>query len=268
MFDVSIPRPQANPPIVDLFLHPLLGARRVSLHGGASVFEPTTPASTLYFIHRGQVRLYQVCQDQEQLIEIYGPGDWFGIGALAGASNHGARAITVGQTILSEIPIERMQALMPQHPKAAAELIRTLAQRIQHAREESSKLVFDDCHTRLLKALIRFSKSAAASQGLDGTVIRITHLQLAQAIGVARETVSLALKDLRDLNVLKTGRNQVTFDLAAIERLLQERLQRPAPAAEPPVATQTTEPPVETREPELAGVAASAEVEKPLDAHL
>ena len=97
--------------------------------------------------------------------------------------------------------------------------------------EESSRLIFDDCHTRLLKALIRFSHSAAASQGTAGIVLHITHLQLAQAIGVARETVSLALKDLRDQNVLKTGRNQVTFDPTSIDPVLQQRLQRPAPVA-------------------------------------
>ena len=86
-------------------------------------------------------------------------------------------------------------------------------------------------NNRLLRALIRFSHSPAASQTTSGVVLHITHLQLAQAIGVARETVSLALKDLRDQNVLKTGRNQVTFDPRAIEQLLQNRLQRPAPAA-------------------------------------
>jgi CRP/FNR family transcriptional regulator, cyclic AMP receptor protein len=231
MFDVAVPRSHVNPPLVELFLNPLLGARRISLHGGASVFEPSHPANSLYFIHRGQVRLYQVGREQSQLIEILGPNDWFGISAIAGASSQGSRGVTVGPAILSEIPVDRFQALLQQHPKAAAELIRSLAQRLRGAREESSRLIFDDCHTRLLKALIRFSHSAAASQSTSGVVLHITHLQLAQAIGVARETVSLALKDLRDQSVLKTGRNQVTFEPQAIESLLQQRLQRPAPVA-------------------------------------
>lgn len=241
MFDVAVPRSNANPPLVDLFLNPLLGARRVSLHSGTSIFEPTHPASSLYFIHRGQVRVYTVGREQSQLIEILGPNDWFGVAALAGASSHGSRAVAVGPVIISEVPLDRFVALLQQHPKAATEMVRSLAQRLRHARDESSRLVFDDCHTRLLRTLIRFSHSPAASQA-SGTsvVLHITHLQLAQAIGVARETVSLALKDLRDQNLLQTGRNQVTFDPRAIEQLLQQRLQRAGiqnPTQAPPAAT-------------------------------
>ncbi len=234
MFDVAVPRSHVNPPLVDLFLNPLLGARRVSLHGGASVFEPNHPASSLYFIHRGQVRVYTVGRDQSQLIEILGTNDWFGVSALAGASSHGSRAVTVGPSILSEVPLDRFQALLQQHPKAAADLVKQLSQRLRAAREESSRLIFDDCHTRLLRALLRFSHSPASTQSAAGVVLHITHLQLAQAIGVARETVSLALKDLRDQNVLKTGRNQVAFDPRSIDQILQQRIAKamsaPAPA--------------------------------------
>ena len=235
MFDVAVPRTHVNPPLVELFLNPLLGARRISLHGGASVFEPNHPASSLYFIHRGQVRVYIVGREQSQLIEILGLNDWFGVAALAGVASHGARAITVGPTILSEVPLDRFQALLQQQPKAAADLVKQLAQRLRQTREESSRLIFDDCHTRLLRALLRFSYSSAATQNTSGVVLHITHMQLAQAIGVARETVSLALKDLRDQNILKTGRNQVTFDPRAVDQVLQVRLQRPAPATPPTV---------------------------------
>lgn len=235
MFDVAVPRTHMNPPLVDLFLNPLLGARRISLHGGASVFEPNHPASSLYFIHRGQVRVYTVGREQSQLIEILGTNDWFGVSALAGAASHGSRAVTVGPVILSEVPLDRFHALLQQQPKAASDLVKQLAQRLRQTREESSRLIFDDCHTRLLRALIRFSKSPAATQTTAGVVLHITHLQLAQAIGVARETVSLALKDLRDQNTLKTGRNQVSFDPRMIEQILQQRMQRPAPAAPPTV---------------------------------
>jgi CRP/FNR family transcriptional regulator, cyclic AMP receptor protein len=229
MFDVAVPRSNVNPPLVDLFLNPLLGARRVSLHSGTSIFEPSHPASSLYFIHRGQVRVYTVGKEQSQLIEILGPNDWFGANALAGASSHGSRAVAVGPVIISEVPLDRFIALLQQHPKAASEMVRSLAQRLRHAREESSRLVFDDCQTRLLRALIRFSRSPAASAaGATSVVLRITHLQLAQAIGVARETVSLALKELRDQKLLQTGRNQLTFDPRAVEQLLQPSAQRAA----------------------------------------
>ena len=63
-----------------------------------------------------------------------------------------------------------------------------------------------------MDALIRFSHSSAASRDGSGVVLRITHEQLAQAIGVARETVSLALTEMRRLNLVRTGRNQLMYN--------------------------------------------------------
>lgn len=221
MFDVAAPRTHTNPPLVDLFQSPLLGGRRMSVPAGQAIFEPTNPASNVYFIHRGQVRIYQIGPDNSlQLLEILGPNDYFGIESLAGKSSHHVRAIAYGPAIVSEISLDRFFAVLQQQPKAAVELVRSLAGRLHQAREESGRLIFDNCNSRLLKALIRFSRSAAATQSTTGVTVHITHQQLAQAIGVARETVSLALKELRDQNILQTGRNQLTFNPVSLEQLL------------------------------------------------
>lgn len=87
--------------------------------------------------------------------------------------------------------------------------------------------MFDDCNQRLIDTLVRFSRSAAATpQGDGGVVLRITHQQLAQAVGAARETISLALTQLRQRNLLRTGRNRLFFKPEA----LQQFCSRPAHA--------------------------------------
>ena len=72
---------------------------------------------------------------------------------------------------------------------------------------------------------MRFSESAAATQHDGGVVLRITHQQLAQAVGVARETVSVALTQLRQRNLLRTGRNQLIFNPQALRDLKKKCLQ-------------------------------------------
>ena len=51
---------------------------------------------------------------------------------------------------------------------------------------------FDDCRSRLVKTLLRFSKSAAAKKIPEGVVLKITHAQLAQAVGAARKPSAFA----------------------------------------------------------------------------
>ena len=221
MLDVAVPRSTMNPPLVDFFLNPLLGARRTSVPQGSVIYDQSQPASSLYFIHRGQVRVFQPGPDDSaQLTDILGPNDWVGAAALTGAASYGSRAVAVLPSIVSDIPVERVFALLQQQPRAAAEMIKALASRLRQTREDAGRLIFDDCHTRLLRALLRFGRTTAASPHSAGVVLHVTHHELAQAIGVARETVSLTLKDLRDHGLIRTGRNHLIFAPLALEQQL------------------------------------------------
>jgi CRP/FNR family cyclic AMP-dependent transcriptional regulator len=197
----------------EVLANPALASRRMSVAPGTVLYEPDAPAQNLYFIHRGQVRTYVIgSDDYGRLIDILGQDAWFGEASLARHTTYGEQAVAVVPTVLTEVPAERFLANLVHNPRAATELYKQLAQKLTAAREDAAGLVFDDCHSRLVKALVRFSRSAAAAPHGDGVVLRITHEQLAQAIGVARETVSLALTQLRQRNLLRTGRNQLMFN--------------------------------------------------------
>jgi CRP-like cAMP-binding protein len=198
----------------DMLSEPALGARCLELADGSLIYEPGTPAQDLYYIQIGQVRIYQAGPDDSaRLTEILGPGDWFGIEALTDAMLTSSRAVVVSSTVISALPIERLLPLLARQPGIALELIRQLAGKLQSAREDAGRLVFDDCNARLVKTLLSFSNSAAATPQENGAVmLHITHRQLAQAVGAARETVSLALTQLRQQNLLRTGRNRLLFN--------------------------------------------------------
>jgi CRP/FNR family transcriptional regulator len=204
---------------VDLLAHPSLEARRRDVPASAAVFEPDTPAQNIYYIHQGQVRLFLIGPDNSaRMLEVLGPDDWFGATSLAGAARYGSRAVAVTHAVITEVAASRLMGALPQFPAVAAELIRHLAGKLQAARQDSANLVFDDTKDRLIKALLHLSGTAAASPAVDGdgVVLRITHHQLAQAIGAARETVSLTLTQLRLQNLLRTGRNRLSFNPGAL----------------------------------------------------
>lgn len=202
-----------------------LQARRMSVEEDQPFYEPNTPAHHLYFIHGGQVRVFQMGRDNSaRLLEILGPGDWFGIPSLARADVYHSRAVAATRGAVSEISADRLRALLPQRTEVAQELIEQLAAKLQAAREDAANLVFEDTNQRLIKTLLQFSRSAAArrleaKEGTAGGVeLRITHQQLAQAVGAARETVSLALTQLRQQNLLRTGRNRLSFNPDALAK--------------------------------------------------
>jgi CRP-like cAMP-binding protein len=204
--------------VLDLLSNPSLRAQRKTVAAGTVIYEPDSASNHLYFVESGQVRVYQVGpSDYGRLLEILGPNDWFGVAALAKQSHHGLRAVAASTAVVWEVPAEALMNLLPTRPLAMLDLIKRLATKFQTAVDEAGELVFDDCNRRLIKTLVRFSHTVAASPQENGVVLRITHEQLAQAVGVARETVSLALTQLRRQNLLRTGRNQLFFDPDALK---------------------------------------------------
>jgi CRP/FNR family transcriptional regulator len=218
--DSTVGRGQAA--VAGLFARPELGGDRREVTAGTVIHEQHEPAENVYFIHRGQVRIYQMSQnDGARLVEILGPGQWFGAAALSDDRKFESRAIAVTSATISQVPAERIRTLVTQTPDAAMELIRQLANRLQSERDAAARLVFDDCNQRLVKTMLRFSNSCAATQQGDAIELHITHDQLAQAVGVARETVSLALTEMRHQNVVRTGRNRVIFNLEALKQFAE-----------------------------------------------
>ena len=207
------------PTVDELLSQPSLETRQVEATTGTVLFEPATPARHVFFVNSGQVRVYQPGpENSARLLEILGPGDWFGVAALAGAPTYGTRAVAVSSVVISEVRAEKWLGLLSQQPALATEWVGRLAGKLVAAREDAACLVFDDCNQRLIKTLLSFSRSAAATPHPEGIVLRITHQQLAQAVGAARETISLALTQLRQQKLLRTGRNQLFFSPDVLEK--------------------------------------------------
>jgi CRP/FNR family transcriptional regulator len=200
-----------------LFCRPEHNGTSLQLRAGEIAFEADAPAESVYFIHAGQVRLHQISADGvAMLLEILSPGQWFGAAALAGRATYGTRATAFVPTTVTRVPAKAVIASASATPDAASLLIRELASQLVSASDDAARLVFDDCNARLIKTLLRFSSTSAASPRNDadggGVVLHITHEHLAEALGVARETVSLALTQLRRHKVLQTGRNKLVFN--------------------------------------------------------
>jgi len=221
--------------LTHLFTTAALAPQNLTLMTNEHVYEPQDPATYVYFIRSGEVRTFQVGDGGDgRLLEILGPGDWFNPAAFSGNQQCGHRAVAAMHSSVIRVSADRLLAELTRNAPAASVLLKQFAERLQRAREDAACLVFDDCNTRLIRTLVQLSQTVAATQRPDGVELRITHLQLAQAVGAARETVSLALTDLRKQNLLRTGRNKLYFDPRVLRDLQQ--VCKPTPEAAASVA--------------------------------
>lgn len=206
-----------------LFDDPESAAERIVLQSDESVYDRIDSLDYVHFVVEGQVRLYQTGpRGTERMLGILGAGEWFGVVALAGRSTIHHRGVSVGQTELLRAPVSNFTKTLLNYPQAAVDLARCLARKLVTAVEDAADMIFDDVTARLIKAMLRFSTSPAARRTADGVSLCITHSQLAQAVGVARETVSVTLTQLRLQGLIQTGRNQLIFDPARLTEFLRE----------------------------------------------
>ena len=229
---------EVRSPMGEVFAHPAVAAEGIEVARGATIYTQGSTAEHVYYIHRGQVRLYQVAPDGQEarLVEILGPGQWFGCASLSASGTYVAQAVAATEATLSKVAAVRFLEHVSANPEAAQQLIRNLATTVHSARNEAARLVFQDCNARLLDAMLRFSDSAAATTDGENTVLHLTHEQLAQAVGAARETISLALTEMRHKNLVRTGRNRLIFNREALRSFAtnvaaQQQQQQPTAAA-------------------------------------
>ena len=220
--------------VIGLFALPEIAAEGIEVSRGTVIFEQGSAAEHVYCIHRGQVRLFQAGPDgEERLVEILGPNQWFGCGALSDRGVHVTRAVAATAGQISKVSARKLLEQVSSNPQAAGQLIRHLASSVQTAREDASRLQFQDCNTRLVDAMIRFSYSAAATVHGSDVTLHLTHAQLAQAVGAARETISLALTEMRQRNLVQTGRNRLLFNRdALLTYATQQPRQQPESSAQ------------------------------------
>lgn len=205
-------KPQAESVLLRLIGQPAIRAQSTYLVAKAALYGQADPARNVYYIHHGQVRIYQDGPDgTRRLVEILGGDQWCGLTALAGASHYGEGAETTQPSMVSVVPTDNLLAALAQDGAAAVELLRIVARKLTRDRHQAAALVFEDCRTRLLKSLLELAESPAATKSPDGVMVQITQLQLAQKVGVTRETCSLTLSKLRRGGILQTGRNKLTF---------------------------------------------------------
>src|SRR5471030_3117948 len=87
-----------------VFTDPQLGGRTMTFGNGDVVCHEYSAADNVFYIIRGQVRLYaEGPNHSNRLIKILGPGEWFGVASLAGAATYQQHAVAVGSAVVMEV---------------------------------------------------------------------------------------------------------------------------------------------------------------------
>ncbi len=167
-------------------------------------------SDALYVILDGQVKVYASDENgKEVILNIQGPGEYFGELALIDEVPRSASVMTLKSSRLAFVSRESFEACLVENPALALKLVRSLTQRIRSLTEVVKNLALHDVYGRVARTLLKLA------QKQDGQFVieqRLTHQDIANMVGASREMVSRIMKDLSTGGYIEANNKMITIN--------------------------------------------------------
>jgi CRP-like cAMP-binding protein len=169
---------------------------------GARIFCPGDISQSLFLLRRGLVTLSTSSPKGDELtVRLYRPAEIFGEACFGrGVQRYWATAVEPSAVV--EVPGARAFEAMIHEPGLALELVSHLAERLASAYDEMQTISSRIALIRVASRLLTFPGVERSENCWAELTERFTHEELAQIVGVRRETVTRALTRLRRLGLV------------------------------------------------------------------
>lgn len=184
-------------------------ARRRQYAAGTPICIEGESDGSLFIITAGRVRISAGSADgEERHLNELGPGDLIGEIALLDGGARSASAIAVDDSEVYGIERAAFLAFLDRTPELARGLIKLLCQRVRWMTDLLEASAFLGLPARLARWLTML----AAQQGVSharGVEVRVSQQDLAQFLGVSRQSVNEVLQSWRGEGLVGLGRGRI-----------------------------------------------------------
>jgi CRP/FNR family transcriptional regulator, cyclic AMP receptor protein len=173
----------------------------------------------------GRVKLVAYGADRREVVlALRGPGELLGDMAALSGQRRTASVVAVDDVEVGFLRADDFRAFLREHPDAALVLIRTLVRRLSEATRDVVDLATRDSVGRIAKRLLELSVEHGAPAGPGRRIeLSLSQDELARWTGATRETVSRALRLMRQLGWVATDHRTITvLDAAALRERVGE----------------------------------------------
>jgi CRP/FNR family transcriptional regulator, cyclic AMP receptor protein len=186
--------------------------KRRTVARSQSILRAGAAGDDVVLVLSGRVRLLAYGADQREVVlAIRGPGELLGEMAALGGLRRTASAVAVDDVEVGILRGEEFREFLRDRPDAALVLIRMLVRRLAESSRDLVDLATQDSVGRVSKRLLDLAADHGV-QSAEGTRIELslTQDELARWTGATRETVSRALRLMRQLGWVSTDHRTIT----------------------------------------------------------
>lgn len=183
---------------------------------GDVIYMPGETGEALFLLRSGAVQIYRMSPEGRKLvIAQLLPFSFFGEMSCIGQGMYDTFAEVVEDSTIVTMNCAVLNRLLSTKPEVARRILEAFGRRVLDAERQLEETVFKGIPARVAALLIRESKGEA----VDG----LTHQDIAERLGVYRETATNALNELKTAGLIEIGRKHIRLlDRARLERIAGE----------------------------------------------
>ena len=185
----------------------------IDVDRGDTIYHPGTPSSSVYIVESGRVKLAYLDESGKKLtLTIVDVGEIFGEMCLVGEKHRRHLATAIEETVLRCVDRKIFMKLIGEDPATLQQLVQHFAARMREFEETLEDLAFRDIQARLSRQLLKLSDEYGV-ETKEGILIglSVTHKELADMIGSARENTTLALNRFAREGILDKSRYRIVI---------------------------------------------------------
>lgn len=180
---------------------------------GQVIYTPGETGEALFLLREGAVQIYRMSPEGRKLVIAHLlPFSFFGEMSCIGQGMYDTFAEVTEDSTIVTMNCEVLNRLLITKPEIARRILEAFGRRVLEAERQLEDTVFKGIPARVAALLLR----EADGDSVDG----LTHQDIAERLGVYRETATNALNELKAEEVIQIGRKHITIlDPARLRRI-------------------------------------------------
>jgi CRP-like cAMP-binding protein len=174
------------------------------------------PSDSLHLVEEGRLAVrVDTAAGDTALLNVLGPGDWFGELSLLGPASRTrtATVIALETTTTRALTGTAFAALRRQHPATGELLLTLLSRRVEELSSRLVEVMYDSLDRRVHRSLRRLVRIYGDGDPTHPVIVRLTQEQLAGLVGGTRSSVNEVLRKLARAGVVELGRGRIVVHL-------------------------------------------------------
>ncbi len=179
----------------------------------------------LYIVNQGKIKIYKYNREgREQILYILSEGEFVGDMSLLKKGNFQYNAEALEDTVICTIAKDDFDAIVTKNPEITLKILEVLHDRLINLENLIQNLSTKDIEIRIASMLVNFAENFGARFETGISIdLPLNREEMANYIGVTRETISRKLAALQDENIIELVGNKkiIIKDMLYFKNMLE-----------------------------------------------